>query len=374
MRHTAPASPRQISPSRRALLALLVLLASAVPLLVAAPHASALSKGLMDENLPRNDDPTQRAEFFDVAKRANVKFVRTYIQWEGKTSTPAPHEIDSIIRYALEAKVNGIDTVFIGFNGLIAADEGGGFDDARDISLKRYRLLVQRSVAALKPLQAAGVRLVWEPMNEANIYTLFPKKNGPEVWRKMQNIAYEEVKEQTPDAMVVAGELAPYARNPKSTNPGTWVQRALGLDARFKPKKGTRAKDYAIKADGWTLHSYDYKVDPAKTLKSDTMWTIRNVARTRAILRKIARTSRVPRSAVEKVYITEFAYIAEGGQSTSEENAAKWTRKAWEIAKKNKLRGFLWFQVRDPKDIFYSGLKTIDGDERKVFPVFLDLK
>lgn len=348
------------------------MLASAVPL-IAAPNASALSKGLMDENLPRNDDPVQRAEFFDVAKRANVKFVRTYIQWEGKTSHPAAHEIDSIKRYALEAKANGIDTMFIGFNGLIAAEEGGGFDDGRDISLKRYRLLVQRSVAALKDLETAGVRLVWSPMNEANIYTLFPKKNGPETWRKMQNIAYEEIKKATPKAMVVAGELAPYARNPRSTNPGTWVQRGLGLDSKFKPRKGTRAKDFAIKADGWTLHSYDYKVDPAKTLRSDTMWTIRNVARTKALLRKIARTKRVPASAVSKLYITEFAYIAEGGQSTSEENSAAWTKKAWDIAKKNDVRGFLWFQVRDPKDIFYSGLKTIDGDERLVFPVFLGL-
>ncbi|MEV4422594.1 hypothetical protein AB0L40_21840, partial [Patulibacter sp. NPDC049589] len=193
-------------------MALLLLLASAVPLLIAAPGASALSKGLMDENLPRSDDPAQRAEFFATAKAANVKFVRTYIQWEGKTSHPAAHEIASIRRYAQEAKASGIDTMFIGFNGLIAADQGGGFDDARDISLKRYRALVRSSVKALKDLD---IQLYWEPMNEANIYTLFPKKNGPEVWRKMQNIAYEEIKAQTPKAPVMAGELAPYARNPK---------------------------------------------------------------------------------------------------------------------------------------------------------------
>jgi hypothetical protein len=192
----------------------------------------------MYENLPRSDDPAQRAEFFAAAKAANVKFVRTYIQWEGKTSHPAAHEIASIRRYAQEAFANGIDTMFIGFNGLIAADQGGGFDDARDISLKRSRLLVRTSVAALKDLP---IKLYWEPVNEANIYTLFPRKHGPEVWRKMQNIAYEEVKAQTPKAIVTAGELAPYARNPRSTDPGTWVQRALGLDSRFRPRKGTRA-------------------------------------------------------------------------------------------------------------------------------------
>jgi hypothetical protein len=350
--------------------ALLLVLASAVPALIAAPSASALSKGLMDENLPRSDDPARRAEFFDVAKRANVKYVRTYLQWEGKTSAPAAHEISSIRRYAEEALENGIDTMFIGYNGLIAASQGGGFDDARDISLNRYRLLVRRSVAALKDLK---IRLVWEPINEANIYQLFPRTHGPEVWRKIQNIAYEEVKKQTPDAMVVAGDLAPYARNPKSTDPGRWMQQALGLDAKFRPKKGTRAKDYAIKADGFALHAYDYKVDPAKTLRSDTQWTIRNVARTRTLLRRIAGTKRMSAAAADRVYITEFAYLAEGGQAVSEEKAAAWTKKAWDIAGKNGLRGFLWFQVRDPTEIFYSGLRTIDGDDRLVFPVFVGL-
>jgi hypothetical protein len=371
VRHSPPAFTRHLSASQRALVLLLLLLAGAIPALVAAPSASALSKGLMDENLPRSDDPAQRAEFYDVAKRADAKFVRTYIQWEGKTSHPAAHEIESIRRYATEASALGIDTMFIGFTGLISAEEGGGFDDAEDISLTRFRLMVQRSVAALKDLK---IRLVWSPVNEANIYSLFPKKNGPKIWRRMQNIAYDEIKAQTPDAMVVAGELAPYARNPRSTNPGTWVQQALGLDRNFRSKKGTKAADYRIKADGWTLHSYDYKVDPSRRLNSTTQWTIRNVAQTRGVLKKIARTKRVSASAVNKLYITEFAYIAEGSQSTSEENAARWTQKAWDIAKRNDLRGFLWFQVRDPKDIFFSGLKTIDGDERKVFPVYLNLK
>lgn len=351
-------------------MALLLVLASAVPLLVAAPSASALAKGLMDENLPRSDDPARRAEFFDVATKAKVQFVRTYLQWEGKTSAPAAHEIAAIRRYAQEAVANGIDTMFIGYNGLIATPQGGGFDDARDLSLNRYRLLVRRSVAALKDLR---IRLVWSPLNESNIYQLFPAKNGPEVWRKMQNIAYEEIKKQTPSAMVVAGELAPYARNPKSTDPGRWIQRGLGLDGSFRPKKGTRAKDYAIKADGFTLHSYDYKVDPARTLKSDTKWTIRNLARTRGLLRKVARTKRMPAAAADRVYITEFAYLAEGGQAVSEDQSASWTQKAWNIAEKNRVRGFLWFQVRDPTEIFYSGLKSIDGDERKVYPVFLGL-
>lgn len=370
MRHTASVPPRRLAAAPRALIALLLLLLAAVPVLMAPPGASAaLSKGLMDENLPRSDDPAQRAEFFDVATQAHVKFVRTYISWDGSHNFPFPQEIASIRRYATEAAAKGIDTMFVGFNGEV----GLRYDDANDVSLTRYRTLVDKSVQALKGLP---IRLVWSPINESNIFNFLPKKNGPAVWRKLQNIAYDEIKRLTPKAMVVAGELAPYARNSRSTDPGTWVQKALGLDSRFRPLKGTKAKDYAIKADGWTLHSYDYTVDPSKPLKSDTKWTIRNLAHTRSILNAIARTKRIPAAAASRVYTTEFAYLFSPGtsQTVSGATGAAWTQKAWNLAKKNKLRGFLWFQVRDPKDIFFSGLKTIDGKERPVYQTFLKLQ
>jgi hypothetical protein len=348
----------------------LLAVAAALSLLILpAAAAAAPAKGLMDERLPRSDDPALRAEFFDVAKRAHVGFVRTYISWDGSHAAPFPQEIAAIRRYATEAAAQGIDTMFVGFNGEV----GLRYDDARDVSLKRYRSMVRSSAEALRGLP---VKLVWSPLNEANILNYLPKTHGPEVWRRIQNIAYDTIKAVDPRATVVAGELAPYARNARSTDPGRWVQQALGLDARFRPRPGTRARDHALKADGWTLHSYDYRVDPARPLRSDTRWTIRNLARTRTLLNRVAGTRRLPKVAAQRVYITEFAYLFAPGtkQTVPDATGAAWTRKAWEIASRAGVRGFLWFQVRDPAAVFFSGLRTMDGRDRPVLSTFVGLR
>ncbi|MCK9249889.1 MAG: cellulase family glycosylhydrolase [Solirubrobacteraceae bacterium] len=349
---------------------LLVLLAVAVGAAVAlAPSsAHAMAKGLMDENMPRNGDDATRLEFYTVAAESNVKFLRTFVHWDGKHDFAFPHEIESIRRMANEAPHIQIDTLFVGWNGEL----GRRYKDARRVPLNRYRKMVRQTV---KALQDVPIRIIWSPWNEANYQTQLPKKHGPEVWRKMQNIAYDEIKKIDPDALVVAGELAPYARNKRtSTDPGLWLRRGLGLNAAWKPLRGTKRKDYEVKADAITLHSYDYKNDPAKRLSSKYEWTIRNLSKTRSILKKIGRTKRIRARAVERLYITEFGYIFKGSQAISEEQAATWLERSWNIAKRNKIRGMLWFQVRDPERVFFSGLRTAEGVDRAVLPVFRTLE
>lgn len=365
-----PVGPRQTAARPRTLTLLLLLLTAATPALALPAGASAMAKGLADEVTARGDDPTLRGEFFKVAKDANVTFARTFIHWDGKHAFPFPHEVASIRRMATEGAAAGIDTLFVSFNGELGTLYK---TDARKVSLKRYRTLVRKSVAALKGLP---VKLVWSPWNESNYQTQLPKKHGPEVWRKMQNIAYDEVKKQTPKALVVAGELAPYARSTKkSSNPGPFLREALGLDKSWKPRKGTRAKDYAVKADAFTIHSYDYKNNPAKRLRSNDMWTIRNLSTQRTLLRRAAKTKRIPGSAVKRLYITEFAYIFKtSSQTIPDTTAASWLQSAWNIAAKNGIRGLLWFNVRDPQAIFFSGLKDEAGNDRAVLPVFTNLK
>ncbi|WP_320671409.1 hypothetical protein [Patulibacter defluvii] len=359
------------TPARSRTLTLLLLLATAAtPALAAPAGASAMAKGLADEVTARGDDAGLRREFFQVAKDANVSFARTFLHWDAKHHFPFPHEVASIRRMATEGAAAGIDTLFISFNGELGTRYK---TDARKVSLNGYRKFVRKSVAALKGLP---VKLVWSPWNESNYQTQLPKKHGPEVWRKMQNIAYEEVKKQTPKALVVAGELAPYARSTaKSSNPGPFLREALGLDKNWRARKGTKAKDYAIKADAFTIHSYDYKNNPTKRLRSNDMWTIRNLATQRNLLKRAARTKRIPGTAIKRLYITEFAYIFKvSSQTIPDTTAATWLQSAWDIAAKNGIRGLLWFNVRDPKAIFFSGLKDEAGNDRAVLPVFTKLK
>ncbi|MGE4425459.1 MAG: cellulase family glycosylhydrolase [Solirubrobacteraceae bacterium] len=350
-------------------LALALTLSAVVGTAAVAPApAGAMAKGLMDENMPRNGDFDTRLEFYTVAGLSGVKFLRTFLHWDGKHDFVFPHEVESVKRMTEEAQSVGIDTIFIGWNGEL----GSRYKDAKRVPLKRYRKMVRQTV---KAFEDSPIRIVWSPWNEANYQTQLPKKNGPEVWRKMQNIAYDEIKKIDPKAMVVAGELAPYARNKRtSTDPGLWFRRALGLKANWKPARGTKAKNYRIKADAITLHSYDYKNDPNKRLRSKYEWTIRNLSSTRSILGKIAKTKRIRKRATERLYITEFGYIFKGSQAISEEQAATWLARSWNIAKRNKIRGLLWFQVRDPERVFFSGLRTAEGVDRAVLPVFRDLQ
>jgi len=337
--------------------------------LLLTPSASAaIAKGLMDENLPRSDDPALRAEFFTEARKAKVSFARTFIHWDGTVDFPFPHEVESIRRMAIEGAANGISTLYVGFNGEL----GRRYTDARQIDLGRYRTLVRKSVEALRGLP---VRLVWSPLNEANYASQLPKRHGPEVWVKLQNIAYDEIKAVDPGAIVVAGELAPYARNKRtSTDPGLWWRRALGLTSKWRAQRGTDDADHTVKADAITLHAYDYKVDPNKRLRSEKQWTIRNLATQRRLLARAAKTGRLTRVATKRLYITEFGYLFRGSQRIGEARAATYLRRAWRIAKRNKVRSFLWFQVRDPGAVFFSGLRDGDGNDRKVLEAFRSLR
>ncbi len=359
--------PRR-SARRRAARLTLALLALAAPAVALPSSAAALDKGLMDETLPRSDDPAQRAEFFGVARQAGVSVARTYLHWDGTTDFPFPHEIDSIRRMAEEGAAHGITTLFVGINGEL----GRRYADARQIDLEAYRRMVRRSVEALRGLP---VRLVWSPVNEANFASQMPKRNGAETWRRMQNLAYAEVKALDPSALVVAGELAPYARNARnSTHPGQFWRQALGLTSDWKRRAGTSDAEYAVRADAVTLHSYDYLEDPRSTSRSTTRWTIRNLGTTRRLLARAAQTGRLPRVAAKRLYITEFAYLAEGKQRISEQRAATYLRRAWQIALRERVRTFIWFQVRDPPAIFPSGLRTRDGRDRPVLDVFRTLR
>lgn len=365
---TLNVAPKATTRVRVALLGLLLTVLALLPL--AAPSgAQAMDKGLMDETLARSDNAANRARFFKAVKASKVKFVRTYIEWDGEHQFPLPNEILPIRRLAMEAKAAGVTTLHVDFTGTL----GTKYDDAREIDLEKYQALVASTVTVLKDLP---INIVYSPWNESNYGVLLPLENGPEVWRKMQNFTYDIVKALQPEAKVAVGELAPYARNKRlATDPGVFLRKALGLSASLKPLKGTTNAEYAVKGDVFTLHPYDYKRDPNKKRKSKTVWTVTNLPQTISTLKKIARTGRLSAEAPKNVIGTEFAYLAGTSQKISEKKAATYLGRAWRKAKRAGLKGFLWFQLKDPPTgTFKSGLTTNTNRERRVLKVFKRLK
>lgn len=178
------------------------------------------------------------------------------------------------------------------------------------------------------------------------------------------------------------GELLPYARplsknypHGQSQNPGAFVREVLGLNKNWKARG--KSKTYTVKADGVSLHTYDFKANPRKKRSNRDQWTHSNLSYAKADLRKAARTKRLPSKAVSRLYLTEFAYKVSGSDRIPVGRAKSYLKSAWSIAKKQKVKSFLWYQLRDPKsrdELWQSGLKTSSGSSRSTWSVFRGLR
>lgn len=324
-------------------------------------------KGLMDDEISRTDDGPVRGEFWGFSKLAKVKLVRTFLPWDGSSSTPDPGGLAIVDRFVNEAKEAGIPYVYLGWHERLGAQ----FGDAKSLDLEAWRKTVKATAEHFK--NTTGVTIIWHAWNEPNYGSLFPRKNGPKTWLKMSNIAYDEIKAVNSDWRVLSGELAPYARNvKKAVDPGDWLKQAMCLNSKYT-KSSCSAASSTLKADGISLHPYDYLRSPSSPRPDKDQFTINNLSSTRKILARVAtKAKRMSSSAAKSVWLTEFGYQTQGSQKVSEAKAAKWSKLAWKIAVKNKAKSFIWFQLRDPQppSPFNTGLMTSDGRKRPTWEVF----
>ena len=149
----------------------------------------------------------------------------------------------------------------------------------------------------------------------------------------------------------------------------------LGLNKNWKATG--KSKTYTVKADAVSLHTYDFKANPSKKRANRDDWTQGNLSYAKADLKKAARTKRLPSKAVSNLYLTEFAYKTSGSDRIPVSRAKSYLKTAWSIAKKQKVKSFLWYQLRDPKsrdELWQSGLKTSSGSSRSTWTTFRGLK
>jgi hypothetical protein len=357
--------------------------ASATLLATAGAAGAATVKGLQDQDMTVNH-PELSSSFFTDAKSANVGMSRYNTRWDGKSSTPDVAQVAGI-KAAIKAGVqSGITAVEISPN--ISGDESfnprgkkTGPTAASKVSSTAYTSYIR---ALATELQGTGAALYYAPINEPNWYRHIPKRGGAALYRKLHNIAYKEIKAVDPHAKVLFGELLPYARalstnypGGQSTNAGEFTREVLGLNSKFKGTGST--KSYTVKADGVALHTYDFKASPTKKRKNRDEWTQANLGYAKSDLKKAAKTKRISSKAAGAIYLTEFAYKTTGSDELSESKATTYLKSAWTIAKKQKVRAFLWYQLRDPQDTgesWQSGLKTRDGGTRTTWTAFQGLK
>lgn len=356
---------------------------SALALVPAGAASAAPVKGLQDQDMTVNN-PGLATSFFADAKAAKVGIARYNVRWDGKSSTPDPGQVALVRNAITQGAASGIRTVTVAPS-LSSNDKANprgrkkGPTAASLISSSAYTKYIRSLATSLK---GAGAVVYYAPINEPNWYRFIPKRGGATLYRKLVNIAYKEVKAVDPSARVLFGELLPYARaksknypNGQSTDPGDFVREVLGLDSKYRAK-GSK-KTYTVKADGVSLHTYDFKADPRKKRKDRDQWTQANLAYAKSDLKKAARTGRISSKAAGAIYLTEFAYKTTGSDKISTSRARTYLKRAWDIAKKQKVRSFVWYQLRDPQstgELWQSGLKTRTGGSRSTWTTFRGLK
>jgi hypothetical protein len=368
----------------RASIALVTVAATAAVSLPASPASAAPAKGLQDQEMTINH-PDLRIKFLEDAEEANVKFLRFNTRWDGKTEKPDYSQINAIRDTIALAPRYDIEQVLIaptvtGGTSFNPKGKKRGPKASDKISTRAYKKYISAVATAFEDLP--DIEMLYAPLNEPNWYRHIPKRGGATMYRKLHNIAYEEIKDIDADAKILFGELAPYARplsknypHGQSTDPGDFVREVLGLKSNWK-STGKR-KTYAVKADGVSLHTYDFKADPRKKRDDRDEWTMGNLGYAKSDLRKAARTKRLPSSAAKRIYITEFAYKVSGSDRISTSKSSIYMKRAWRIAEKQKTKSFVWYQLRDPQSrdvLWQSGLKTKSGSSRKTWSTFRRLK
>ncbi|MCK9249558.1 MAG: hypothetical protein M0P31_11380 [Solirubrobacteraceae bacterium] len=367
-------------------LVLTTLAAGALP----ATSTAAPVKGLQDADMAFNH-PQLQDEFLLRATEAKVRLTRFNPRWDGRSRVPDAGQIAQLKAFAAKAVATGSSIKDVEIAPYIPGGESfnprrtrKGPTAGSKISRSAYRAWLD---ALTKELKDLPLRKFYTAINEPNWYSAIPRRGGATMYRNLHNDAYRIVKKNDPKAKVLFGELAPFARKAsknypvgRATDPGDFVREVLGLDSKWRAKRGTKRSKFTIKADGVALHTYDFKANPSKRLKDRDKWTQANLSYAKSDLRKAARTKRISSSAVKRIYLTEFAYKtrnAPAADRLSESRAASYLKSAWKIAKKQGVRSFLWYQLRDPQndaETWQSGLLPREGDGGRLWTTFRGLK
>ena len=177
--------------------------------------------------------------------------------------------------------------------------------------------------------------------NEPNWHTwLGPLRQAPLRYRKLYRAGYKMIRRHAPRAQVLLGELAPYAQKRKAMAPLKFLRKMTCLNGRYKKKRRQwrrKCDRKKLRADGVAHHPYDFKKPPWKERKGRDNVTIASLGRlTRALKKMKRRRVLVPRrSRKMPVHLTEYGYYRSGWRKIRERKRARWTVRAYKIARKN---------------------------------------
>lgn len=205
--------------------------------------------------------------------------------------------------------------------------------------------------------------------NEPNWHTwLAPLRKAPQIYRRLYLAGYKAIKKQHPRARVLIGELAPYAQKKRAMAPLKFMRKMTCLNGRYRKKKRQwrrKCDRKKLRADGMAHHPYDFKKPPWKKRRGRDNVTIASLGRlTRALNKMKRRRVLVPRRTRKMpIHLTEYGYYRSGWRKIPERRRARWTVKAYKIAKKNRrVRTMLHYVFVQPPGGTSFDLSLVNAD------------
>lgn len=217
--------------------------------------------------------------------------------------------------------------------------------------------------------------------NEPNWFTwLRPHKKSPLLYRKLYQAGYKGVKKGYRKGKVIMGELAPYAQKRRAIAPLKFLRAMTCVNKRFQRKRNAKKKCKGkLKLDGFAHHPYDFERPPDKRRKGRDNVTMANLGALTKTLNKM-RKKRLIRPSKRRIplYLTEHGYYVDRpetpkGRAQSERKRKRWTRKAFDMAQRNKfVKGMLYYVFISPppghpSGFFDLGLIETNGQPRGAY-------
>ena len=211
--------------------------------------------------------------------------------------------------------------------------------------------------------------------NEPNWYKwLGPLRQAPRRYRKLYKAAYKVIRNQAPRAKILLGELSPNKQRGIAIAPLKFLRRmtCLNDDYRKKRRLSRRRCRSKLRADGVAHHPYDFDKPPWKNIKGRDNVTIATLPRLTRALDKMKRRRVLVRRRGGKmpVHLTEYGYHRRGSRAIPERRRARWVRRAFKIAYKNRrVKTMLQYSfVREPgNDFFDLSIVNTDGSRTRTY-------
>jgi hypothetical protein len=204
---------------------------------------------------------------------------------------------------------------------------------------------------------------------------LKPKRYSALRYRELYLAGYRAVREEDPDAQVLIGELAPFARTRKvATPPGKFLRELTCLELEYRRRRqlGSCGR---LPADGFAHHPYQYERPPSYRFPGRDNFVIGTLGRLTKLLNRLAsrKLLSTPAGRPLDLYLTEFGYFASGRLRLPESRRATYLQRAYTMALRNpRVRQMLQYGLVDapndyPGSFFDLSLVRLDGSLTRPF-------